>query len=71
MQGDKRLSNPNAQFMHTTEPAGLQSNLEANDLAELMDLVRPSTYAQHTTHVQPKSASIANRVLESLLSLAG
>ena len=39
LQSVHKLPNPNAQYQYTTDTAGLQSNLEATDLAELMDMV--------------------------------
>ena len=39
LQDAHKLPNSNAQYQYTTDTAGLQSNLEATDLAELMDMV--------------------------------
>ena len=39
VQGPNTLSNPDAKYRYTTDQPGLQSNLEANDLSELMDMV--------------------------------
>lgn len=41
LQRPNNVTNPNARYLYTTDAPGLQSNLEASDLAELMDLVLP------------------------------
>jgi hypothetical protein len=56
MQGAPKHTNPDAKYRYTTDIPGMQSNLEANDLAELMDMVPlplsppPSSPTPYTCH---------------------
>ena len=61
LQGAPRHhTNPDAKYRYTTDVSGMQSNLEANDLAELMDMVlRPPIFAPSLTMIVPQHPFIA------------